>query len=163
MKKAIERNIKQEKDLSLILKQIDMEKILALGRLSRKQDAVKKQILKRQETLSKQIKVQLFEQEAANAEATDGPRPDERVQKRPVRRSWFYDETRHTSMVYLPALRNKRRSLSVSAFWRTDDDSMRYASRQEAQQHPLNAWKTGPLVTRIITSSQMKNFNPGER
>ena len=124
MKKAIERNIKQEEDLSLVLKQIDVEKRLALGRLSRKQDAVKKQILKRQETLSKQFKVQLFEQEAANAEATDRPRLHEGVQKRPVRRSWSYDETQHASMVHLPALRNKRHSLPASAFWRTDDDAL---------------------------------------
>jgi len=60
MKKAIDRNAKQDEDLSIILKQIDREKRVALSQLSRKQDAFKKQVLKRQQILSKQFKVQLF-------------------------------------------------------------------------------------------------------
>jgi len=62
MKKAIERNTKHEGDLSLALKKIDIEKRLALEQLSRKQEAVKIQMFKKRKTLSKQFKVQLFEQ-----------------------------------------------------------------------------------------------------
>ena len=62
MRKAIERNAKHEGDLSLALKKIDIEKRLALGQLSRKQEAVKIQMFRKRETLSKQFKVQLFEQ-----------------------------------------------------------------------------------------------------
>ena len=119
MKKAIERNAKHEGDLSLALKKIDIEKRLALEQLSRKQEAVKIQMFKKQETLSKQFKVQLFEQ--GSLESISRPRPNVGLQKSPVRRSWSYEGTSHSSKPHPLKLR-KRLSLPSSAFCNSTSD-----------------------------------------
>ena len=113
MKKAIERNAKHEGDLSLALKKIDIEKRLALDQLSRKQEAVKIQMFKKRETLSKQFKVKLFEQ--GSLEPISRPRAQGGLGKSPVRRSWSYEGTSHSSKPHPLELR-KRLSLPSSAF-----------------------------------------------
>lgn len=119
MKKAIERNAKHEGDLSLALKKIDIEKRLALEQLSRKQEAVKIQMFRKRETLSKQFKVQLFEQ--GSLESISRPRPNVGLQKSPVRRSWSYEGTSHSSKPHPLELR-KRLSLPSSAFCNSTSD-----------------------------------------
>ena len=118
MKKAIERNAKQDEDLSLALKQIDKEKRTALDLLSRKQDAFKKQTLKRQETLPSNSKVQLFDQ--GNTTVRNRPRPQEMEQVNRVRRTSSCEETRRPSMVH--KLISKRHSLPASALQNGDGD-----------------------------------------
>lgn len=55
MRKAIDRNTKQDEDLSLVLEQLDKEKKMALKQIVRRQEAFKKQILKRRESLPQKI------------------------------------------------------------------------------------------------------------
>ena len=50
MKKAIDRNAQNDEDLSRVLKQLDKEKKMVIGQLSRKQDACIKEIIKRPDT-----------------------------------------------------------------------------------------------------------------
>ena len=120
LQKAIDRNAKQDKDLSLVAKQIDKEKRMTLNQLSRKQDAFKKQVLKRQQNLSKQFKVQLFQQ--GNVAGTDRPRLYEMETASRERRRWSCEETRRASTVHLPTLQNKRHSLPCPAFRSSDGD-----------------------------------------
>ena len=47
MKNAIDRNAKRDEDLSAVLKQLDKEKKSTLNQLSRKQEAFKKDMIKR--------------------------------------------------------------------------------------------------------------------
>lgn len=115
MKIAIDRNTKQDEDLSLVLKQIDKEKRVTLRQLASKQDAFKKQILKRRETLPKHFIVQRsFEQ--ANVQSRDRPHLDEMVQQaRRLRRSWSCEEPIRASKIHLPVALTKRHSLTVSS------------------------------------------------
>lgn len=64
MKKAIDKNLKQHKDLSVLLEQLDKGKKMALNHLTVKQDAFKKKIIERQESLPQQFRVQFFQQSA---------------------------------------------------------------------------------------------------
>lgn len=112
MKKAIDRNAKQDEDLSLVLKQIDIEKRIALDLLSRKQDAFKQQILKRRENvISQRLKVQVFGQK--NVALGDQLRPHEMERVR-LRRTLSCEETSQPSMVRQRAVLSKRNSLPPS-------------------------------------------------
>ena len=127
MKKAIERNAKQDEDLSLALKQIDREKRMAFDLLSRKQDDFKKQILKRRETLANNFRVQLFDQ--GNTTVRNRLRPQEMEQVNRVRRTMSCEETRHPSMVH--KLIRKRHSLPASAFSNRDGDGQHLTTGSE--------------------------------
>ena len=122
MKKTIERNAKQDEDLSLALKQIDREKRMAFELLSRKQDDFKKQILKRRKTLANNFRVQLFDQ-------GNRPCPQEMRQVNRVRRTMSCEETRRPSMVH--KLISKRHSLPASAFSNRDGDGQHLTTGSE--------------------------------
>lgn len=112
MKKAIDRNSKQDKDLSHLLKQLEKEKKMALEQLTKKQDAFKKQVIKKQASLSQKFKLQFFELE--NVSDRDRSRPDELNRWIGLRRASSCVETRGSSISKLPAVISKTYSLPVS-------------------------------------------------
>ena len=114
MKKAIDRNAKQDEDLSAVLKQLDKEKKSALNQLSRKQEAFQKEMIKRQESLPQQFKVQFFQQR--NVVGEDQPRPAKATQgHRLLRRTLSCpEETSSSAISQLPAVIRKRYSLPAS-------------------------------------------------
>ena len=114
MKKAIDRNAKQDENLSLVLKQLNKEKKMALNQLSRKQDAFKKEMIKRRDSLPQQFKVQFFQQRTVVSR--DGPRSDESTQaNRLLRRTLSCPvENYSTANGQLPAEATKRHSLPAS-------------------------------------------------
>lgn len=152
MKKAIERNAKHEGDLSLALKKIDIEKRLALEQLSRKREAVKIQMFKKRETLSKQFKVQLFEQ--GSLESISRPRPNVGLQKSPVRRSWSYEGTSHSSKPHPLELR-KDSAFHLQLFVIRPRMTM---SNQKGRQ-TCNEWNTFPPTERMITIVRCRRIN----
>lgn len=113
MKKAINRNSKQDEDLSIVLKQLEKEKKMALNHLSIKQDAFKKQIIKRRESLPQHFKVQIFQQRAVAGR--DRPHPEESLQaNRILRRTSSCGDAPVTTKLELPAVISKRHSLPAS-------------------------------------------------
>ena len=139
MRKAIDRNAKQDEDLSLALKQIDKEKRVALDLLSRKQDAFKKQQLKRRETLANNSKVQLFDQ--GTAAVRDRPRPQQTDQENRVRRTMSCEETRLPSVVHIPTVVSKRYSLPASVFRHEEGQSLSFTAEGKVTslRHTENA------------------------
>ena len=141
MRKAINRNAKQDEGLSLVLMQIDKEKRIALDLLSRKQDAFKKQMLKRRETLANNSRVQLFEQ--GNVAIRDRPRPQEMEQVNRVRRTLSCEETGRLSVVHKPTVICKRHSLSasegdVTSLRRTENTSIRRKNVGPREENCIN-------------------------
>lgn len=114
MKRAIDRNSKQDEDLSVLLKQLEKEKKMALNHLTIKQDAFKKQVIKRQESLPQQFRVQFFQQRAVIGR--DRPHPQESLQaNRPLlRRTSSCGDAPGSAKFELPAVTNKRHSLPAS-------------------------------------------------
>lgn len=125
MKKAIERNAKQDEDLSVVLKQLDKEKRMALNQLSRKQDAFKKELIKRRDSLPQQFKVQFFQQRTVAGR--DRPLPDESTQEnRRLRRTLSCpEETYSAAICPLPAVTSKRHSLPASPLPRNNSGELR--------------------------------------
>ncbi|KAJ7393895.1 hypothetical protein OS493_003563 [Desmophyllum pertusum] len=117
MKKAIDRNMKEDEDLLLVLEQLDKEKRVALDQLSRKQDALKKQMIKRRDSLPQKFQMQFFQHRNV-ADRANRPRPDESsTQARHLLRrpSLSCVETRRgVSIGQLPAVKTKRYSLPAS-------------------------------------------------
>ena len=116
MRKAIDRNTKQDEDLSLVLEQHDKEKKMALKQIVRRQEAFKKQILKRRESLPQKMSaVQVYGNGQKTADR-ERPHLEELTQtKRPIHRTVFLDETCSTSSEPLSVL-IKRHSLPASPF-----------------------------------------------
>ena len=117
MRKAIDRNTKQEEDLSLVLEQLDKEKKMVLKQIVRRQEDFKKQILERRESLPQKINaVQVYGNGQKNADR-ERPHPEELTQtKRPIRRRTVsLDETLASSSEPL-SVRSKRHSLPASPF-----------------------------------------------
>lgn len=115
MKKAIDRNAKKDEDLSYFIKQLDKEKKMAIEQLSRKQDAFRKEMVHRQDTLpSNEIKDQVFEQ--GNVAGTDRPRPGtNRPRRRRLRRAFSVDDiSRPSAVPHLPSVTNKRHRYPAS-------------------------------------------------
>lgn len=110
MKKAIDRNSKQDEDLSLLLKQLEKEKKIALYHLTIKQDAFKKQAIKRRESLPQPFRIQFCQQRPAIRR--DRPHPQESFQaNRLLRRTSSCGEAPSSSKLELPEVTNKRHSL----------------------------------------------------
>ena len=150
MKKAIDRNAKQDEDLSAVLKQLDKERKSALNQLSRKQEAFKKEMIKRQESLPQQFKLQFFQQR--NVVGEDQPRPAEGTQAhRLLRRTLSCpEETSSSAIGQPPALIRKRHSLPASP-------SSRVQSRGELTSHfsfKVGSEKTSPQRTERKQSGQ---------
>ena len=115
MKKAIDRNSKQDEDLSVLLKQLEKEKKIALYHLTIKQDAFKKQAIKRRESLPQQFRVQFCQQRAVIRR--DRPHPQESLQaNRLLRRTSSSGDAPSPSKLELPEVSNKRHSLPASPF-----------------------------------------------
>ena len=113
MKKAIDRNSKQTEDLSVLLKQLDKEKKMALHHLTIKQDAFKKQVVKRRESLPQQFRVQFSQQRAVIGR--DRPHPQESLQaNRLLRRTSSCGDASGSAKLELPVVINKRHSLPAS-------------------------------------------------
>ena len=113
MKKAIDRNSRQDEDLSVLLKQLEKERKIALNHLTIKQDAFKKQVIKRRESLPQQFRVQFFQQRVVFER--DRPHPQESLQaKRLLRRTASCGDAPDPSKLELPAVTNKRHSLPDS-------------------------------------------------
>ena len=113
MKKAIDRNSKQDEDLSVLLKQLEREKKIALNHLAIKQDAFKKQVIKRRESLPQQFRVQSCQQRTVIGR--DRPHPQESSQaNRLLRRTSSCGDTSSSSKLELPEVTNKRHSLPAS-------------------------------------------------
>lgn len=110
MKKAIDRNSKQDEDLSVLLKQLEKEKKIALYHLTIKQDAFKKQAIKRRESLPQPFRIQFCQQRAAIRR--DRPHPQESLQaNRLLRRTSSCGDAPSSSKLELPEATNKRHSL----------------------------------------------------
>lgn len=110
MKKAIDRNSKQDEDLSLLLKQLEKEKKIALYHLTIKQDAFKKQAIKRRESLPQPFRIQFCQQRPAIRR--DRPHPQESFQaNRLLRRTSSCGDAPSSSKLELPEVTNKRHSL----------------------------------------------------
>lgn len=104
MRKAIDRNAKQDKDLFSFTKQLDKEKKMVIGQLSMKKDNFKKERIKRRESLSN-LKARLSDDVAD----TGQPRPG--VNKIRLRRAFSVGDIRSPSSIcQLPHLINKRHS-----------------------------------------------------
>ena len=115
MKKAIDRNSKQDEDLSVLLKQLEKEKKIALYHLTIKQDAFMKQAIKRRESLPQQFRVQFCQQRAVIRR--DRPHPQESLQaNRLLRRTSSSGDAPSSSKLELPEVSNKRHSLPASPF-----------------------------------------------
>ena len=113
MKKAIDRNSKQDEDLSVLLKQLEREKKISLNHLAIKQDAFKKQVIKRRESLPQQFRVQFCQQRAVIGR--DRPHPQESLQaNRHLRRTSSCGDASSSSKLELPEVTNKRHSLPAS-------------------------------------------------
>ena len=113
MKKAIDRNSKQDEDLSVLLKQLEREKKIALNHLAIKQDAFKKQVIKRRESLPQQFRVQFCQQRAVIGR--DRPHPQESLQANLLlRRTSSCGDASSSSKLELPEVTNKRHSLPAS-------------------------------------------------
>ena len=113
MKKAIDKNLKQHKDLSVLLEQLDKGKEMALNHLTVKQDAFKKQIIERQESLPQQFRVQFFQQSAVVGR--DMLHSRESLQaNRLLRRTLSCGDEPGTVKFELPAVTSKSHSLSAS-------------------------------------------------
>ena len=134
MRKAIDRNTKQEEDLLLVLEQLDKEKKMVLKQIVRRQEDFKKQILERRESLSQKINaVQVYGNGQKNADR-ERPHPEELTQtKRPIRRRTVsLDETLASSSEPL-SVRSKRHSLPASPFPRHNSaDSIHFTSEPGA-------------------------------
>ena len=133
MRKAIDRNTKQDEDLSLVLEQLDKEKKMALKQIVRRQEAFKKQILKRRESLPQKISaVQVYGNGQKTADR-ERPHLEELTQtKRPIHRTVSLDETCSTSSEPLSVL-IKRHSLPDSPFPRHNSaDSIHFTSKPGA-------------------------------
>ena len=113
MKKAIDKNLKQHKDLSVLLEQLDKGKKMALNHLTVKQDAFKKKIIERQESLPQQFRVQFFQQSAVVGR--DMLHSRESLQaNRLLRRTLSCGDEPGTVKFELPAVTSKSHSLSAS-------------------------------------------------
>ncbi|KAJ7393894.1 hypothetical protein OS493_003562 [Desmophyllum pertusum] len=127
MKKAIDRNTKQDEDLLLVLEQLDKEKRVALDQLSRKQDTFKKQMIKRRDSLPQKFQMQFFQHRNV-ADRVNRPRPDESsTQARHLLRrpSLSCVETRRgVSLGQLPAVKTKRYSLPASPLPRDNSEEL---------------------------------------
>ena len=137
MKKAIDKNTKQDEDLSLSLKQLDREKKMVLKQISRKQEDFKKKQLKRRESLPQKFKVQFSGHRLA---AADGVRPhhDESTQtKRLVRRAFSLGETYSTPIERLPVVINQRHSPPVSPFLRNNSTELSHFTSKKGSVTPL--------------------------
>lgn len=98
MRKAIDRNAKQDKDLFSFTKQLDKEKKMVIEQLSMKKDNFKKEMIKRRESLSN-LKTRLSDDVADTG------------QPRPLRRAFSVGDIRSPSSIcQLPHLINKRHS-----------------------------------------------------
>ena len=91
MKKAIDRNAKEDEGLTITIRHIEKQRRLALDHLSRKQHAFMKRALKRRESLSRNFKVP-FLKERQMVVGADNLSPDETSQARSLR-SLSFDET----------------------------------------------------------------------
>ena len=129
IRKAIDKNTKQDGDLSLVLKQLDKEKEMALKQIVRRKEDLKKQILKQRGILpqtSNAIQVYGNRQKMADR---GRPHPEELIQTtRPLHRTVSLDETFSTSSKPLP-VRIKGHSLPASPFPRQNSaDSSHFTS-----------------------------------
>jgi len=113
MKKAIDKNVKKHKDLSVLLEQLDKEKKMALNHLTVKQDAFKKQIIERQESLPQQFRVQFFQQSAVVGRDMLHSRASLQA-NRLLRRTLSCGDEPGTVKFELPAVTSKSHSLSAS-------------------------------------------------
>ena len=107
MRKAIDRNAKQEKDLFSFTKQLDKERKMVIAQLSMKKDNFKKEMIKRRESLSN-LKPRLSDDVAD----TGQPRPGaNNLVKIRLRRAFSVGDIRSpSSMCQLAHLINKRHS-----------------------------------------------------
>ena len=107
MRKAIDRNAKQDKDLFSFTKELDKERKMVIEQLSMKKDNFKKEMIKRRESLSN-LKARLSKDVAG----TGQPRPgaNNLVEMR-LRRAFSVGDIRSPSSIcQLPHLINKRHS-----------------------------------------------------
>ena len=151
MRKAIDRNTKQDEDLSLVLEQLDKEKKMALKQIVRRQEAFKKQILKRRESLPQKISaVQVYGNGQKTADR-ERPHPEELTQtKRPIHRTVSLDETCSTSSEPLSVL-IKRHSLPDSPFPRhSSADSIHFTSMPGAVLSSRQQTDNAPTMPNII-------------
>ena len=155
MRKAIDKNAKHDEDLSLVLMQINKEKRIALDLLSRKQDAFKKQMLNRRETLPNNSRVQLFEQ--GNVALRNRPRPQEMEQVNRVRRTLSCEETRRPSVVHKPTVISKRHSLPASVFRRGEGDSLSFTTEGEVTS--LRRTENASIRRKNVSPREEKKIN----
>ena len=110
MRKAINRNAKNDEELSHALMQLDKEKKVVIKQLSSKQDTFKREIIKRQ-----QPTVNEHFLEPANLAAVH--------RRKGLRRAFSVDNIRSSSSVgNLPPILNKRHSYPASPMPRRDND-----------------------------------------
>ena len=107
MRKAIDRNAKQDKDLFSFTKQLDKERKMVIEQLSMKKDNFKKEMIKRRESLSN-LKARLSNDVAD----TGQPRPGaNNLAEMRLRRAFSVGDIRSPSSIcQLPHLINKRHS-----------------------------------------------------
>ncbi|PFX22143.1 hypothetical protein AWC38_SpisGene13343 [Stylophora pistillata] len=150
IRKAIDKNTKQDGDLSLVLKQLDKEKEMALKQIVRRKEDLKKQILKQRGILpqtSKAIQVYGNRQKMADR---GRPHPEELIQTtRPLHRTVSLDETFSTSNMkeqlprYLLPTDNMRKAIDrntkqdgdLSLVLKQLDKEKEIASRKMVKRH----------------------------
>ena len=133
MRKAVNRNTKNDEELSHVPMQLDKEKKMVIKQLSSKQDTFKREIIKRQ-----QPTVNEHFLEPANLAAVH--------RRKGLRRAFSVDNIRSSSSVgNLPPVLNKRQSYPASPMKRRDDD-------EEHTDHHSSCHARGE-----ITSPRRKN------
>lgn len=124
MKKAINRNAKNDEDLSFLLKRIEKEKKVALEQVSRRQKAFKREMIMRREIQSNiNLNCQFFEHtDLTNKKDNEKARLDINLcnrRRKPgtaqgLRRASSFEESLASSKIELPPVRTKRYSLPAS-------------------------------------------------
>ena len=107
MRKAIDRNVKQDKDLFSFTKQLDKERKMVIEQLSMKKDNFKKEMIKRRESLSN-LKARLSNDVADTSQLRPGAN---NLAEMRLRRAFSVGDIRSPSSIcQLPHLINKRYS-----------------------------------------------------
>ena len=156
IKKAIDRNAKKDEDLSFFLHKLDKERKLALDQLTRRQDAFKKEMIKRRESQGNmEFKAQFIEHKNLMAKEDDSRLDVDRRSRRRktvqgLRRALSFEESRASSKIELPSVINKRYSLpaSPSAQDSSKEDELAFNNDQ------FEAFPTPNVATRSWTKSR---------
>ena len=160
MKKALNRNAKNDEDLSFLLKRIEKEKKVALEQVSRRQKAFKREMIMRREIQSNiNLNCQFFEHtDLTNKKDNEKARLDINLCNRRrklgtaqgLRRASSFEESLASSKIELPPVRTKRYSLPASPIQaRCKEEELRVKSLKIDKPFP-----TPKVVTDFWTKSR---------